>query len=113
MYREFRVMMQVNTRGSEILKNRSSEIEFKGISGSVIHDISATRPIGYSYSYCVGGSGIFSLACAIRIASWLLLGELPQQLDCRENWVYAHRIHQIFQYDNPSSIFMNTISTER
>ena len=51
----------------------------------------------------------FSLACAIRIvnayvsitaASW----QPPQQLDCRENWINAYKIHQCFQNDHPSSI---------
>ena len=52
-----------------------------------------------------------SLACAIRIVATRayfsvapLLGKLPQQLDCRENWVYAYKIHQFSQYDHPSSI---------
>ena len=32
-------------------------------------------------------------------ASWPLLGKSPQQLDCRENWIYAYRIHQLPQND--------------
>ena len=68
----------------------------------------------------------FSLACAIQIdelstqaalrqagitaASWQTGYKSPQQLDCRENWIYTYRIHQ---NDHPSSNrFMNITSTE-
>ena len=54
----------------------------------------------------------FSLAYAIRIvakciptsASWPFLGKLPQQLNCRENWIYIYKIHQFSQHYHPSSI---------
>ena len=54
----------------------------------------------------------FSLACAIRRLSayirchgcFQVYYKSPQQLDCRENWIYAYRIHQFSQNDHPSSI---------
>ena len=59
-----------------------------------------------------------ALACAIRISAYvkrhmLLLGfnslivescKSFQQLDCKENWIYAYRIQQFSQNDYPSSI---------
>ena len=59
-----------------------------------------------------------SLACPIRISAYVrhhapLLGfnslivesyKSPQQLDCRENWIYAYRIEQFSQNDHPSSM---------
>ena len=54
----------------------------------------------------------FSLACAIRIVSayvrchahFLANYESSQQLDCRENWICAYRIHQFSQNNYPTSI---------
>ena len=53
----------------------------------------------------------FSLACAIWIVKCLhqchghfSLGKSPQQIDCREKWIYVYRIHQFSQNNHPSSI---------
>ena len=54
----------------------------------------------------------FSLPCAIWIVSayikhhsrFLVKYKLPQQLDYRENWIYAYRIYHFSQNYHPSSI---------
>ena len=52
--------------------------------------------------YC-SSSDAFSLTCTIWIVSayvryhgHFLANYKPQQLDCRENWIYAYRICQLF-----------------
>ena len=55
----------------------------------------------------------FSLACAIRRVAkcfvrhhghFLAQYKSSQQLDCRENWINAYRVHQLLKNDHLSSI---------